>query len=172
LCGRCISDPPPFSHVYAVGYHEQALRQAIHQFKFNNKVHLDLALGWLLCSRLPSDCCYDLIVPVPLHWRRLRHRGYNQSLLLARQLGHNLAVEVASNALLKVRDTRNQQELGAARRRTNLKRAFALNLDVSGKHILLVDDVMTTGETVRACSELLCQGGAASVEVAVLGRAI
>lgn len=172
LCGRCLKDPPHFSHVYAVGYHEQALRRAIHQFKFNHRVHLDLALCRLLELRLPRDCHFDLIVPVPLHRRRLRKRGYNQSLLLARQLGRRRGIEVAAQALLKTRDTRNQQELGAARRRTNLKRAFSLNLDVEDKHILLVDDVMTTGETARACSILLRRGGAASIEVAVIGRAV
>jgi ComF family protein len=172
LCGRCLADPPPFSHVYAVGFHEQALRRAIHQFKFNHRIHLDRGLGSLLYRRLPHDCHYDLIVPVPLHRRRLRKRCYNQSLLLARELGRRCGTEVAAEALIKIRDTRNQQELGAACRRTNLKRAFKLNMEVADKHILLVDDVMTTGETARACSERLLHGGAASVEVAVLGRAI
>jgi ComF family protein len=172
LCGRCIQDPPPFSHVYAVGYHDQALRRAIHQFKFHHRVNLDLALGCLLERCLPRDSRYDLIVPVPLNRRRLRMRGYNQSLLLARQLGRRRGIEVAAQALIKVMETQNQQELGAVSRRINLKHAFFLNMDVANKHILLVDDVMTTGETAKACSALLRRGGAASIEVVVLGRAV
>ncbi|MFK5925438.1 MAG: double zinc ribbon domain-containing protein, partial [Desulfuromusa sp.] len=85
LCGRCIKHPPAYAKVYAVGFYDQSLRHAIHQFKFNHKVGLDRSLGKLLEKIVDKNLKFDLVVPVPLHRNRLQQRGYNQALLLARE---------------------------------------------------------------------------------------
>lgn len=171
LCGRCIDRPPPFVKVYTVGCFEGSLREAIHQFKFNKQVGLDRPLGILMNESLPGDATYDLIVPVPLHSHRLRQRSYNQSLLLARELGRQRRLPVVADLLLKKEETVPQQELSARQRERNLTQVFTVQRQLKGERVLLVDDVMTTGSTVRACSQTMLDAGAAEVRVAVAGRA-
>lgn len=171
LCGRCTLHPPPFSKVYCAGLYALSLRKAIHQFKFNQRVNLDQPLAQLLDRAIDTDCRCELIIPLPLHPRRLRQRSYNQSLLLARQISRLRSLPVAAGLLQKVRDTPPQQGLSAREREQNLRQAFALAGDITGARVLLVDDVMTTGTTAAAAGEVLLQGGAADVQVAVVGRA-
>jgi len=147
------------------------LRHAIHQFKFNGKVGLDRALGQLLEQAIDSDLNIDLVVPVPLQRKRLQQRSYNQALLLAREVSRIRKWPVTHDLLVKIRETRSQQDLSAKERVKNLRGSFALQKNISGQKILLIDDVMTTGATVGACSRALIEGGAASVYVAVIGRA-
>jgi ComF family protein len=111
------------------------------------------------------------VIPVPLHRARLRSRGYNQALQLARQIGRQLDVPVAADLLRRTRATAPQQGLTAAARHGNLRGAFAVHRPLGGQRVLLVDDVMTTGTTARECAAALRAAGAASVDVAVLGRA-
>lgn len=171
LCGRCSSKTPPYTQVYAVGLYEETLRRAVQQFKFNQRIGLDRPLGRLLVRQLPGSGGFDLIVPVPLHPRRLRERSYNQSLLLAREVGRSLQVPVAGHLLQRTRDTESQRQFSAAAREENIRRAFRLQGRLAGEKILLVDDVMTTGATVTACSRELLRGGGREVQVAVVGRA-
>ena len=113
----------------------------------------------------------DRLVPVPLHPWRLWQRGFNQAELIAAALGRDIGVPVLAGALRRVRNTPPQSGLGAASRRTNLRGAFSAAVEVAGRHVLLIDDVMTTGATARECAGVLRQAGAATVEIAVLGRA-
>lgn len=172
-CESCLRQPPPFTRVYSVGPYAGTLQEAIQHFKYRGQLPLERPLGILLTEavRTGGETLPDLVIPVPLHRRRLRERGYNQALQLSRQLGRNLGVPVAPRLLQRVRETAPQQGLDAVSRRSNLKGAFAVTGVVAGRRLLLVDDVMTTGATVRACAGILRQAGAASVEVAVLGRA-
>jgi len=171
LCGRCIKQPPAYTKVYAVGLYDQSLRRAIHQLKFNRKVGLDRPLGKLLEQTIASDLSVDLVVPVPLHRKRLQQRSYNQALLLAREFAGIRKLPVAEDLLVKVSETESQQGLSAKERVKNRQGAFALQGDVSGMTILLIDDVMTTGATVESCSQVLLAAGAGAVYVAVVGRA-
>ena len=171
LCGRCLDRHPPFTKVYSVGCYEGKLREAIHQFKFNRQVALDRPLAGLLNEEVSPDQPLDLIVPVPLHRRRLQQRSYNQSLLLARELAHLQKLPVATDLLLKKMATVAQHELSARERERNLRQAFQLKKSLNGERVLLVDDVMTTGSTVKACSQALLDGGANEVQVAVVARA-
>lgn len=171
LCGRCILDPPAFSVTYAAALYEGTLRTAIQRFKFHQSPNLDRPLATLLDRSLPTDMDVDLLVPVPLHRQRLRERTYNQALLLARELGRIRNLPTKADVLLKNRATEPQQLLTAAQRQQNLRHAFVLGANVKGKGVLLVDDVMTTGVTLDLCSRVLLKGGAARVEVAVVGRA-
>lgn len=171
LCGRCIEKPPSFRAVHAVGLYDSSLREAIHHFKFNNRVGLDRPFGIMLDKTLPSDLEVDLLVPVPLHRSRLQQRSYNQSLLLAHEVARCRRLPVAGQLLKKNAETVAQQGLSARERERNLGRAFLVRKKLAGEKILLIDDVMTTGATARACSRALMAAGAAAVDVAVVGRA-
>lgn len=171
LCGRCLLKAPSFNHVYAFGYYEQILRQAIHQFKFNDKVGLDRYLAGLIESVIDSSLAVDFVVPVPLQRKSLQRRSYNQALLLARELARIRGWRVESRLLEKIRETAPQHNLSARQREQNLLEAFDVRFSLSGEHILLVDDVMTTGVTVSVCSDVLIAAGAGQVDVAVIARA-
>jgi ComF family protein len=171
LCESCLRDPPPFAIVHASGLFDDGLRQLVHRFKYDGQFRLDHALGRLLAQSLPEAVAADLIVPVPLHPGRLRERGYNQALLLAKVLGRRLGRPVPPRLLRRIRATPPQQGLTAEARRRNLKGAFALTAELQGERVLLVDDVLTTGATVRECSRVLLGGGVGEVQVAVLARA-
>jgi len=170
-CGRCLKSPPPFQKVFAVGCYQKTLQRAIQQFKFNRQVNLDRSLAGLLIRQLPADPSFDAIVPVPLHRRRLQQRSYNQSLLLAREIGRRLQMPVAVDLLQKSVATVAQHELSAKERERNLTRVFQTTRPLTAERILLVDDVMTTGSTVRACSQVLLAAGAVEVQVAIVARA-
>lgn len=171
LCGRCLSSSPTYLKVYAYGLYEATLRQAVHQFKFNHKVGLDRSLGKLLEQAIDSDLKIDLVLPVPLQEKRLQQRSYNQALLLVRDVARRRKWRVDNRLLAKVKETLPQHDLPAKQREKNLLGAFHLERQLAGEHILLIDDVMTTGATVSACSKVLLDGGAGSISVAVIARA-
>ena len=132
---------------------------------------LALPLSALLARALPVDERFDLVVPVPLHWRKQWRRGFNQSELLARHLAKRRGIP-AVNALRRKRHTAVQAGLALAGRRRNVAGAFEVrgDMNLSGKRILLVDDVMTTGATAAACASKLKQAGAQSVSLITLAR--
>lgn len=174
LCLDCLDNPPPFDRVSAVGPYTGTLQRAIRRFKHHGQLPLELPLGRLLAeaaARGGGGVCPDLLVPVPLHIGRLRHRGYNQALQLARQVGSRLDLPVDPLLLRRQRATTSQQGLDADARSRNLMNAFTVTRPLRGEHILLIDDVMTTGTTTRECASALKTAGAAVVEVAVLARA-
>jgi len=162
---------PPFLSVNAVGVYETGLRKAVHRFKYEGVHDLDRPLGNLLFQTMETTPAPDLVVPVPLHPQRLRQRTYNQSLLLARELAGHLSRPVSTDLLHRVRDTPQQQGLRARERAKNLRHAFVCQRPLDGERILLVDDVMTTGATATACSQVLLNAGASEVRVAIAGRA-
>jgi len=131
---------------------------------------LGLILGKAVTSPGPGGTM-DYIVPVPLHPHRLRQRGYNQALEIARPLSRQLGLPIETWRLQRSRKTPPQQGLPADQRSRNLRHAFSLAGQVTGARVLLVDDIMTTGETVRECCRTLLQGGAEEIQVAVVGRA-
>jgi ComF family protein len=148
---------------------------AIQRFKYEDGAYLSRPLGGLLrgacrAARLAAD----LVVPVPLHPRKLALRGYNQSALLAGEIGAELRVPVAARALVRVVDTAAQAELSRAARQVNIRNAFRLGSprDVRHRTIALVDDVLTTGATLYACSAALLEAGAHQVTAVVLAQAL
>jgi ComF family protein len=134
-------------------------------------------LGQLMargCEEFLSQCDAETIIPVPLHPKRLRWRGFNQSVLLARQIGRAYDIPMDCFTLYRTRDTPPQTQLPEEDRRKNMRRAFALSpqSSVEGKCLLLVDDVYTSGATVNECSRVLKRGGAREVLVLTLARAV
>ena len=182
-CAACLARPPYFVRARAWGCYprdenaEHPLRQLVQKFKYGRKVSLGKPLGRLMaqgCEEVLRECHVDLIVPVPLHPKRLRWRGFNQSLLLARQVSRLYGVPVDPFALSRVRETAPQTELTEDERRKNVRGAFAISGEKSlkGRSVLLVDDVYTSGATVNECSRVLVRGGAREVTVLTLARAI
>jgi ComF family protein len=174
LCQACLCKPPPFDRVHVVGRHAGTLKQAIHRFKYRDDPALNASLGHLLFDRLQATLDGfrpDLVMPVPVHPQRLRERGYNQALELARPVAKNLKVPLRSDLLHRTRAASAQQSLNALQRHSNLRGAFSLDGRVTARQILLIDDVMTTTATARACCAPLRDGGARAIHVAVLGRA-
>jgi ComF family protein len=148
------------------------LGTAVRRLKYERRRAVAGTLGELLASRFPFGDGV-LLVPVPLHRRRLRARGFNQALLLARALGRRRGLPVAARALARIRSTHAQPGLPAAARRQNLDGAFALRSGarVAGRRIVIIDDVLTTGATADACARVLLAAGATRVDVYTAGRA-
>lgn len=156
---------------------EDPLRQVVQKFKYGRKVALGKPLGWLMargCQEYLMHRRVDLIVPVPLHPKRLRWRGFNQSVLLARQVSRAYDLPMDPFIVVRHKETTPQTQLSEAERRRNVRGAFSLRSGktLHGKTLLLVDDVYTSGATVNECSRVLKQGGAKEVHVLTLARAI
>ncbi len=174
LCGTCLKRPPSFSTVHAAGIYQGSIKDAVHQLKYRNQPTLAEPLGQILAKVITtagSSFAPDCIVPVPLHPHRLRQRGYNQALEVARPIARELRVPLETTLLQRNRKTQQQQGLSATERRSNLRNAFVLTSKTVPRKILLIDDVMTTGETVRECCRTLVAGGVEDVQVAIIGRA-
>ena len=177
VCGACTSSRPAFARATAFSVHGGAVGEAIARFKYGGEESLARALGALARTAIDwggDGGTFDCVVPVPLHLRRLRARGFNQAALLATHLGLR-GVRVFSRALLRVRDTPPQAGLSARERRANVAGAFRIrpgcDWAVVGAQVLLVDDVFTTGSTANECARVLVDAGAARVSVAVVSRA-
>ncbi len=174
LCGACLKHPPSFTRVHAAGRYQGSIKDAVHRLKYRNQFILAQPLGLILAEVVANsspESSLDFIIPVPLHPQRLRSRGYNQALEIARPLSRQLGLPIQTRLLQRSRNTPPQQGLSADQRSRNLRKAFVLDRPIPGIRALLVDDIMTTGETVRECCRTLAQGGAKDIQVAVVGRA-
>ncbi len=173
-CRECALEPPSVDGIRSVAVFDGALRGAIHQFKYSYVRDLAAPLGDFLVSywqETPLDA--DVIVPVPLHVRRIRERGYNQAALLAQRMGSALGMPVYRDCLRRSRYTESQTRLSARERSRNVKDAFTCaGTGIQGARVLLVDDVCTTGATLGACGRALAQGGARSVWALTVARAV
>ncbi len=177
-CGRCLQRPPPWQVLVAVGDYLPPLSQLVAQLKFHHRTALSvmlarlILLSWLEQRRKRQLIRPHLVLPVPLYQRRAWQRGFNQTELLARPLAHWLACDWQPGALRRRRAASVQHQLSARARRRNLRGAFSLEIPVRGRHIALVDDVVTTGSTVGEISRLLLAAGAASVQICCLCRTL
>lgn len=168
VCGACLTSAPPFNATRCYGVYAGTLREAIHLLKFSGLKRLGRPLGALLAGlELPRA---DVIVPVPMSPRALRERGFNQTLILARAVGRASGMRVAMDVLVKTRETRPQIGLSARERAENLRGAFTSTGQLNGQRFLLLDDVVTTGATVRECSRTLRKAGASEITVIALAR--
>jgi ComF family protein len=169
-CGRCLRRPPAFDAVVAPLHYAPPVDRLIHGFKFRG----DLAAGRLLADLLAERAAGArprVLLPVPLHARRLRQRGFNQALELARQIGRQLRLPVAPALLARERDTPPQHEMDAKARRRNVRGAFRVTGPLPAADVAIVDDVLTTGHTVGEIARVLKRAGARRVEVWVVARA-
>jgi ComF family protein len=171
LCGLCRRGASGFDAAYSFGFYEGELRELIHLFKYGRVQTLAKPLGRLLAAALPRDQEFDVIVPMPLHWRKRWQRGFNQSALLASEIARRTHIPV-KKALRRIRFTTAQAGLTNAKRRRNVSGAFRARRKpaLDGKRVLLVDDVMTTGATAASCARALKMAGAKRVTLLTLAR--
>lgn len=175
-CPRCLRAPPPFRAAHAAFVHTGPLARAIHRYKYEGHSELALPLGRALASAssrwLRSIGREPVLVPVPLHHRRLLRRGYDQAALLTRALGRATGLPLRPGLLRRIRATRRQVGLTEAQRIENVHGAFATRGPLPAGPVVLVDDVFTTGATVRAASAALREAGVRWVYVLTLARAV
>jgi len=171
-CGRCIKVRRPFHKARSIGVYEGGLLEAVHSFKYNGKTALARPLGRMMAEAITRPSDYHLIIPIPLHRIRLRERGFNQSLLLAREMSNTLGIPIDYINLKRVRPTEPQINLKGRDRLKNVKGAFAVADEKAfkGKRILLVDDIYTTGATVSECARALKKAKVERVDVLTLAR--
>jgi ComF family protein len=172
LCPTCRETPSSLDRIACSAIFAHPLRDAIHELKYNDGRSLARPLGARMAAAwLQGNFAADIIIPVPLHTARQAERGYNQAALLARIVSREVGVPLGESALVRTKATQQQAMLKAIERRENVKDAFACRSDVTGKHVVLVDDVCTTGSTLEACAAALRASGAASVWAFTLARA-
>ena len=174
VCGACRSHHPAYTRAWSLYPYASPIREAVHLFKYNKKVALANALGALMDRAPIETVSVDVIIPVPLSPARLRNREYNQSLLLADRLSQAKNIPFSYDNLVRTRETTPQTELSRAVRLKNLRRAFAVRRpqDMTGKRVLVIDDVFTTGTTVNECAKALRKAGASEVYVCTLARTV
>ena len=160
-----------FDAVYSYGSYEGTLRELVHLFKYGGVRPLAGTFGRFMAQALPRDASFDVIVPMPLHWFKKWQRGFNQSDVLAREIGKKWRVPVR-NVIRRRRATSPQAGLTNAKRRANVRGAFQVtgHRRLDGMRVLLVDDVVTTGATASACARVLKRAGAAHVALLALAR--
>jgi ComF family protein len=161
----------------ALGSYEGPLQEAIHQWKYEDKEYLSVLFAeWMAEGfyRYWRSTVFDLLIPVPLHKERLRERGFNQALLLVKELSHRTGIPYRRRILRKKSPAVPQVKLSGAEREKGVRGTFEMigKEKVVGRSILLVDDVYTTGATVNECSKVLLAGGAERVDVLTLAHAI
>jgi ComF family protein len=182
-CGDCIQNKPVYHSIRSAGIYSGALKSAIHALKYRNKIQLSRPLGRLLFlsfMKYYDIKAIDTIIPIPLHVSRLKQRGFNQALILIREwpalctaISPDRFAQIDFKSLVRSRKTLSQTGLGKDKRKQNVKGAFAVSdaAEISGKQILIIDDVYTTGSTCHECSKTLIRNGAKNVSVLTLARA-
>jgi ComF family protein len=184
LCRACRMAPPPFQKAVAYGLYDGGMREAIHALKYNRMHPAARVLGQMLAqaiAKLAGEAPAEmLVVPVPLYRSKYAQRGFNQARALAEEAVKTLRkthptwqLKLAPATLLRLRSTESQAGLTPRERRQNVRGAFSVagNGRVTAKHILLIDDILTTGATARAAAQAMVKAGAESVWVATLARA-
>jgi ComF family protein len=170
-CSLCRLGLTGFDTVYTFGSYERTLRELIHLFKYSEITPLASPLGALIARAIPREHRFDLIIPMPLHWKKRWRRGYNQSELLAREIGRRWGVPIRK-IVRRAKATAPQAGLSNSKRRLNVRGAFEVRKGVKlkGLRVLLIDDVLTTGATASACASVLKRAGASHVAVATVAR--
>lgn len=166
LCDDCLSSIDEYSYLNPL------LKKAIHTFKYNFVKDLAKPLGKLLIRKLGGAASPDLIIPVPLHKRKLRWRGFNQAELLAQEVAAYYNLPLLNNVLIKTKRTKPQVELTEEQRKENIKGVFQCSRPelIKNKKILLIDDVATTGSTLSECARVLKEAGAKEVRKLFLAK--
>lgn len=171
-CRDCLEREPHFERVRSFGIYDGVLKKAITVFKYGSIRRLSKPLSAMMSRvRIPAA---DILLPVPLHERRLREREFNQSALLAKHLSRHTGIPVSLDSLIRTRDTAPQAGLSAGERRKNIRNAFYVqeNGCIKGKNIILVDDVFTTGATLRECSRVLKRSGSENIYAVTLAHSM
>lgn len=173
ICGHCLRSPPPQAASFSLFRYQDGVKRCITGFKFHHQLGLAKVFASMMSQQLQlRETLPDCLIPIPLHSSRLRRRGFNQSLEVARQLAKTLNIDCRPDLLQRVKATRAQSELKFRQRKANLRGAFQCSSTSLPEHIALVDDVMTSGHTSAEAAKTLLKQGAKCVEVWTIARAI
>jgi len=174
ICGHCLQKPPVFDHSISLFCYQNDAIKLIHQLKFNEKLANARLLGSLLVGAIQKNNTElpECILPVPLYQNRLRQRGFNQSIELARPIHKAFNIPVNVRSLARVRDTPSQTGLDKKQRRKNMRGAFEIARPLNAQHVAIVDDVVTTTSTVNELARLLKRAGVRRVDVWSIARAV
>lgn len=176
VCGDCLTGEKPYAIARSMATYDGAMLDAIHKFKYRGKTGIGLTLGNIMAdfaSGIWDMTAFDLIIPAPLHIRRLRERGFNQAVILSRPLSRRFKIPLDFDSLKRVKPTSPQVGLSKKERSANVRGAFSVINpgQIEGKKILLIDDVYTTGSTLIECSRVLIEAGASAAAIFTAARA-
>ena len=173
-CGQCLQKPPAFNHSLSLFSYQKDAIKLVHQLKFNEKLAYSRLLGSMLADAIQKYGAElpDCIVPVPLYKKRLRQRGFNQSLELARPVARVLNMPVDVQSVIRVRDTHAQTGLDKKQRRKNIRGAFDVARPLNAHHVAILDDVVTTTSTVNELARILKRAGVKRVDIWSIARTV
>ena len=164
-----------FDEIKCILNYKSDIRKTIIQYKFNNRAYLYKTFSKIIlknkktCGFLKK---YDIIIPVPMHIKRKRKRGYNQTELIAKEIAKNIDIKLITNNLVKTKNIKSQSKLSKRQRKENVKNVFELKRkdDIKNKNILIFDDIYTTGSTVNECAKVLKNAGANKIGILTLAK--
>lgn len=171
VCGACLREPPTYDRCIAALHYAFPADELIQALKYGGQLALAPVLADFLARAVAHAPRPDLLLPLPLHPARARARGFNQAVEIARALARRLDLRLDTGSLERIRDTAPQAQLSLAERRRNVRGAFACRKTLTGLHVAVVDDVMTSGATLNEAAKVLKQAGAAEVSLWVVARA-
>lgn len=172
ICGACLANPPAFDQTVAALSYAFPVDALVHSLKYQANLPMAPVLANLLLARIDGIVLPDFVVPMPLHPGKLRERGFNQALEIARNVSKKSGVALLPAVCERIRDTPSQTGLPWKEREKNIRGAFACETDLTGKHIAILDDVMTTGATLNELAKVLRKCGAARVSGWVVARTL
>jgi len=172
LCGHCLTKSPAFYETHAPFLHQNTIRYLITRLKFNRQYKNARLLGYLLANHLEKTAeMPEVIIPVPLYKQRYQERGFNQTVEIAKTLSRQLTIPINTKSCIRHRDTPHQINLSAKQRHKNIKNAFKIEKPIKAQHVVILDDVMTTGSTVNELAKTLKKAGVNRVDIWVCARA-
>lgn len=173
-CGRCQKDPPHYDRTFALFDYATPIDKLVQRLKFSSKLVIARTLGELFAEAITSNNVPvpECIIPVPLHPKRLRKRGFNQAMELVRPVATTLGLTIDNFSCKKILDTTPQSTLPAKQRRSNILHAFSVDSSIKWKRVVIFDDVMTTGQTVNTLAKALKDNGVEDVSIWCIARAI
>lgn len=172
ICGRCLTRPPAFTHTIAAFSYAFPVNQLIPALKYRSHLSIAQVLGLSLAGAVATRPRPDVLIPMPLHPARLGQRGFNHATEIGRVVSRSLELTMDFACCKRVRDTPPQVALAYDQRRANVRGAFACNGDVRGKHIALIDDVMTTGTSLDELAKTLKKAGTDEIQIWVVARTL
>jgi ComF family protein len=173
ICGACLTKSPAFTRTIAALRYTFPVDALIHSLKYQTNLAIAPILANLLITRLETiERIPDVIIPMPLHPIRLRERGFNQAMEISRYISKQMGIVLLPDSCSRIKHTPPQTGLPWKDRQKNIRKAFSCKIDLSGKHIALVDDVMTTGATLNELSKVLRKQGAAEISNWVIARTL
>lgn len=173
ICGACLRKPPAFTRTIAALRYTFPIDALIHSLKYQTNLAIAPILANLLIRKITAtEMRPDVIIPMPLHPIRLRERGFNQAMEISRYISKHMKIVILPDSCSRIRHTLPQTGLPWKVRQKNIREAFSCQIDLSGKHIALVDDVMTTGATLNELAKVLRKQGATEISNWVIARTL